>query len=69
MAVHSKIRDGEKVVEQKNLDRYVSEFEDIGALFCDNKIKIADLRTILKFDLQFTCGNKQIYNHYQNTKS
>ena len=28
--VHSKVRDGIKVESQQNLDRYVSEFEEIG---------------------------------------
>lgn len=69
VAVHSKVRNWEKVIEQWNLDRYVSEFENIWALFCDNKIKLADLRTILQSNLEYTCWNAQIYNHYQNTKS
>lgn len=69
IAVHNKVRNWEKVLDQWNLDRYVSEFENIWALFCDSKIKLADLRTILQSNLEFTCWSSQIYNHYQNTKS
>lgn len=69
VAVHNKVRNWERVLDQWNLDRYVSEFENIWALFCDSKIKLADLRTILQSNLEYTCWNNQIYNHYQNTKS
>lgn len=67
--VHDKIKNRERIQDIKNLDRYVWEFEDIGALFCEGKVKIADIRTILKSNLVYVCWSDQIYNHYQDTKS
>lgn len=68
-AVHDKIMTWSKIDIQKNLDKYVNEFENIWALYCDGKIKLADLRTILKNQLSYVCWNEQIYHYYQNTKS
>lgn len=69
IAVHNKIKNWEKIMVIGNLDRYVSEFENIGALYCDDKVKLADLKTILSDVMKYTCGNNQISDHYQNTKS
>ena len=46
-AVHEKIIKGEEVQVDKNLDRYVNEFEDIGSLYCDGRIRFTDLKIIL----------------------
>lgn len=68
-AVHKKIKAGEEVISMDNLDRYVDEFENIGALFCEEKINLTDLRTILKDIIKPVCGNAQINNDYKNKKS
>lgn len=68
-AIYAKIKKNEEVQIIENLDRFVSDFEDIGALYCDGKIKLADLRTILKSTIEPVCGNSQIFHHYQDTKS
>lgn len=67
--VHQKIRDGIEIENMTNLDRYVSEFEQIWWQYCDGSIQKSDLIRIFKNQIQYTCGNAQIYNHYQNTKS
>ncbi len=67
--VHKKIKDSNKVENQDNLDRYVSEFEDIWELFCDWKIKLADLKWVLWKQLRYTCWNSQIYGYYKSSKS
>lgn len=67
--VHKKIMNWEKIQNLSYLDRYVNEWENIWALFCDNKIKIMDLKGILKSPLEKVCGNPQIYYRYQNTRS
>jgi hypothetical protein len=67
--VHEKIRDGNEVKNMTNLDRYVSEFEEIGWQYCNGSVQKSDLIRILKNQIQYTCGNKQIFFHYQNTKS
>lgn len=67
--VHQKVRDGIIVENMTNLDRYVSEFEEIGWQYCDGSVQKSDLIRIFRSQIQYTCGNAQIYNHYRNTKS
>jgi len=67
--VHLKVINWENVWDIKNLDMYVNEFENIWALYCDWKIKKADLDFIFKRTIEQICWNAQIYHHYQNTKS
>lgn len=67
--VHLKVINWEKVWDIKNLDMYVNEFENIWALYCDWKIKKADLDFIFKRTIEPICWNAQIFHRYQNTKS
>lgn len=67
--VHSLLKDGYKVENARSLDKYVSEFEEIGGYYCNWSAQYSDVSRILKNILQSTCGSSQIYNHYQNTKS
>lgn len=68
-SVHLKVINWEKVADVNNLDMYVNEFENIWSLYCDWKIKKADLSFIFKRTIESVCWNAQIYYHYQNTKS
>lgn len=67
--IHNSIKAGEKINDIQKLNRYVNEFENIWALFCDWKIKKSDLVFILKSTIEPVCWNSQIFNYYQNTKS
>lgn len=68
-AVHVKIRDWVKVENIDNLNRYVSEFEEIGGQFCKWVVQKSSLIRILRNQIRYACGNLQINLHYQDTKS
>ena len=68
-SVYVKIKDGKPVENMKSLDWFVSEFENIGRLYCNGEMQYNDLDGVLKGIIEPVCGNAQIYNHYQNTKS
>lgn len=69
VAIHRKMASWEKVQDLNLLDKYISEFEDIWALYCDGKVRLTDLRWVLKNSMKGLCWNAQVYNYYQNTKS
>ena len=67
--VYAKVRDGKRVENMQSLDWFVSEFEHIGILYCNGEMQYNDLNGVLKGIIEPVCGNAQIYNYYQNTKS
>ncbi len=67
--IHNLLRDNKKVENIQSLDRYVSEFEEIGGYYCNWSLQYSDLSRILKNTLKIPCGSSQVFNYYQNTKS
>jgi hypothetical protein len=67
--VYAKVRDGKRVENMQSLDWFVSEFEHIGILYCNGEMQYNDLNGVMKGIIEPVCGNAQIYNYYQNTKS
>lgn len=67
--VYAMVRDGHQVDNMKSLDWFVSEFENIGRLYCNGEMQYNDLDWVLKNIIEPVCGSAQVYNHYQNTKS
>lgn len=68
-AVYAKIKDNNKVENLQSLDWFVSEFENIGRLYCNWEMQYNDLNGVLKGVIEPVCWNSQIYFYYQNTKS
>lgn len=67
--MYKKLKSWEIVQNLENLDRFIDNIEDIWMLYCDGKIKVMDLRSILKQTIEPICWNQQIYNRYQDSKS
>ncbi len=75
-AVHNKVKNNDKVWDPNNIDnhranllKYIDEFEGIGMLYCSNRVKVSDIRGILKDSLKVICNSEQVNNYVQNTKS
>lgn len=67
--VNRKIINWERIENKENLNRYVNEFENIGSLYCDSKIRKTDLEFILKKTFENVCWSEQINSNYKNLRS
>ncbi|EKE30037.1 MAG: hypothetical protein ACD_2C00053G0003 [uncultured bacterium (gcode 4)] len=67
--IHEKVKNWVEIKDLKNLDLYVSNFEDIWKQWCDWRIRSSDLEFVFKNQLENVCWNQQIFYRYQNAKS
>lgn len=53
--VYLKVKEGKKVENNKLLDWFVSEFENIGRLYCNGEMQYNDLDGVLKGVIEPVC--------------